>query len=78
MSAERYLAFDSPNYPPLGDAEVELEVHRRLLLPRPESAVRFHEVGSPQVADLRLFPGITAEQQERVVAVLREALRVGA
>lgn len=65
VSAERYLAFDSPNYPPLGDAEVELEVHRRLLLPPPTHAVRFHEVGGPQVADLRLFPGIAAETLER-------------
>jgi dTDP-4-amino-4,6-dideoxygalactose transaminase len=36
------------------------------------------EAAAGEILSLPLFPGITAEQQERVVAVLREALRVGA
>ncbi len=72
VSAERYLAFDSPNYPPLGDAEVELKVHRRRLLPPPAGKVGFHPVatgdGGPVVADLRLFPGITAATLDHFLA----------
>ncbi len=71
VSAERYLAFDSPNFPALGDAEVELRIHRRLLLPAPAGELRFHPVAAPagpQVADLRLFPGISAETLDRFLA----------
>ncbi len=61
VSARRFLAFRSPNYPALGEAGVELTVHRPRLLPAPQGPVAFKEVGAAQVADLRIFPGITPE-----------------
>ena len=61
VSANRFLAFTSPNYPPLGLAGVELTIHREHLLPIPRSPIRFEEVGHAQVVDLRIFPGITPE-----------------
>lgn len=70
VSAERYLAFDSPNYPSLGDAEVELTIHRQRFLPPPEGEVGFAEVGTPRVADIRLFPGITADTLSHFLAPL--------
>ena len=64
VSASRFLAFDSPNYPALGEAGVELAIHREHLLPEPSGAVSFDEVGGAHVADLRIFPGITPETLE--------------
>jgi L-asparaginase len=65
VSAERFRAFASPNYPPLGDAGVHLRIHRERTLPPPEGPVGFHPAGHAQVADVRLFPGITAETLRR-------------
>ncbi len=64
VSARRFLAFRSPNYPILGEAGVELAIHRERTLPAPDGALDFNEVGVAQVADLRIFPGITPETLE--------------
>ena len=64
VSARRFLAFRSPNYPALGEAGVELTIRRERLLPAPDGPVAFTEVGGAQVADLRIFPGITVETLE--------------
>ena len=45
VSARRLLAFQSPNYPALGEAGVDLQIHRQRLLPHPEAALGFDEVG---------------------------------
>ncbi len=74
VSARRFLAFSSPNYPALGEAGVELQVHRRQLLPRPETATTFDPVTDPQVADLRIFPGITPEILEGFLGPLAGAV----
>jgi len=68
VSADRYLAFESPNHPPLGEAQVDLKIHRQRLLPRPSGTIGFTDVGRPQVIDIRLFPGITAELLRRLLA----------
>jgi L-asparaginase len=68
VSADRYLAFESPNYPHLGESEVDLKIHRNRLLPRPSDPVGFTDVGRPQVADIRLFPGMTAAMLRRFLA----------
>jgi L-asparaginase len=70
VSADRFLAFESPNYPPLGHAEVQLEIDRRQLLRRPAGElgfhpVRYHGADIPQVAAIRLFPGIAPTTLER-------------
>ena len=70
VSASRFQAFESPNYPPLGHAGVHLEYHREAALPAPTEPVALESIhrpgrAAPRVADLRLFPGITAEALER-------------
>ncbi len=67
VSARRFLAFSSPNYPALGEAGVELGIHRQHLLPAPEGTPALDEVGGAQVADLRIFPGITPETLESIL-----------
>ncbi len=64
VSARHFLAFRSPNYPALGEAGVELAIHRERILPPPSGPLAFDEVGVAQVADLRIFPGITPETLE--------------
>jgi 60kDa lysophospholipase len=54
-------AFASPNFPPLAEVGVDVEVRRDLVLPAPSGPFRAHTTLSPHVAALRLYPGITAE-----------------
>ncbi len=64
VSANRFLAFNSPNYPPLAEAGVDIKVKGNRLLAPPSEETRFDEVGGAQVADLRIFPGMTCETME--------------
>ena len=74
ISARRFLAFSSPNYPSLGEAGVELSVHHNRLLPEPEETLAFDAVTNPHVADLRIFPGITPEILEGFLGPLAGAV----
>ncbi|MEL7060651.1 MAG: asparaginase [Acidobacteriota bacterium] len=65
VSADRFRAFRSPNFPPLGDAGLELVIHQNRVLTPPKRPTRFRPVGKQQVADIRLFPGITPELLEQ-------------
>lgn len=61
VSAASFQAFQSPNYPPLGKAGVELTIDHEALEPPTGRPFAFQCPGHPQVADLRLFPGISPE-----------------
>ncbi len=74
ISAKRFLAFSSPNYPPLGEAGVDLMIDRSRQLPPPSQPVAFDEVGQAQVADLRIFPGITPETLKGFLGPLQGAV----
>ncbi|MEM7582958.1 MAG: asparaginase [Acidobacteriota bacterium] len=74
VSAKRFLAFSSPNYPALGEAGVELVINPGRQLPTPCEPVSLHEVGQAQVADLRIFPGITPETLEGFLGPLQGAV----
>ncbi|MEM7049557.1 MAG: asparaginase [Acidobacteriota bacterium] len=70
VSAGGFGAFESPNFPALGTAGVDLQVHWDLVLP-PEQGVpqpRFTEVRPAKVVALKLFPGMPPE-------ILANALR---
>ena len=67
VSADALAAFDSPNYPPLGEVGVDIEIRRRLVLPRSSVPFRVRQPGAPKVAALRLFPGIPAEVVRNVL-----------
>lgn len=83
IKADSLDAFDSPNFPRLGEVGIKFELRRDLLLPGvgPE---RFHlpEYGAGRVAVLKLFPGIGAPLLERVLSpplkgLVMEAYGVG-
>ncbi|MEM1202219.1 MAG: asparaginase [Acidobacteriota bacterium] len=67
VSANRFLAFDSPNYPPLGRAGVDLEIYHGRARSRPQGDIAFRPVRDARVADLRLFPGITVDILHRIL-----------
>jgi L-asparaginase len=62
VDARGFQAFDSPNYPHLGQAGIEIDIHREAVRPLPLTPPRLHVQASNQavVATLRLFPGISA------------------
>ncbi|MCB9883027.1 MAG: asparaginase [Planctomycetes bacterium] len=60
VDCDSFAAFASPNYPPLAEAGVSIEVdwkHVRIA-PAGEHAIRLHERMDPNVGVLWLFPGI--------------------
>jgi L-asparaginase len=63
VNADGLDAFASPNYPPLGEAGIDLVIHHERLLHHagPRGALRLAPLGHAVVGALRLFPGISAE-----------------
>lgn len=62
VSAGGLEAFASPNYLPLGEAGVELNIHWERVLPMPAKGtpLRVQRLGQSYVGAVRLFPGISA------------------
>jgi L-asparaginase len=62
VSAHRFDAFDSPNYPLLGVAGTSIEINESALLVLSETNQPLHvqRLTTPNIGTLRLFPGITA------------------
>jgi L-asparaginase len=63
VNAVGFAAFDSPNYPALANAGVEISINHHLLqpMPLPKTAVHMQEIRGPIVGALRLFPGISGQ-----------------
>lgn len=62
VNADGFDAFASPNYPPLGEAGVDLVISHDHVRPQPRSSVlRVSPLSTTFVGALRLFPGISAE-----------------
>jgi L-asparaginase len=69
VNADGLDAFASPNYPPLGEAGIEIRI-RRELVRRPGAhfePLHVQPLDGPVVAALRLFPGIDARLLENVL-----------
>ena len=68
VSADGFAAFDSPNFPPLGTAGIDIEVNWDLVRKaNGQHPLRVHELGSPVVSALRLFPGISPDLLRNVL-----------
>jgi L-asparaginase len=65
-------AFATPNFPPLGDLGIEIEIHHDRVRPPEPVPFRLRPCSTGLVAALRLFPGITGEV---LASVLRPPLR---
>ena len=60
VNAFGFDAFDSPNFPPLAEVGVDIELRADLALPPPSAPLRLRRCGDAEVAALRLFPGLSA------------------
>lgn len=61
ISAQKFNAFDSPNYPHLASIGIDIELQQHLLLPRPNSEFKLQTMSSHFIANFRLFPGFASE-----------------
>jgi len=83
VSASGFAAFDSPNFPPLGNVGIDIDVNWELVRkPKRTKTLRVQELGAPVVSALRLFPGISPELVRNVLrpplqGVVLEAYGVG-
>jgi L-asparaginase len=70
VNATGLRAFDSPNFPPLGAAGVEIEIDWSLVRPRDDDGapLALTELAPAKVVDLKLFPGVSPEIVEHVLA----------
>jgi L-asparaginase len=68
VSADGFAAFDSPNFPPLGTAGIDIEVSWNLVRKsNGEGTLRVAELRAPVVSALRLFPGISPDLLRNVL-----------
>lgn len=61
VSAERFNAFDSPNFPHLATIGIRIELHHRLLLSPPTKPFRLQTITAQFIANFRLFPGFASD-----------------
>jgi L-asparaginase len=68
VSADGFAAFDSPNFPPLGNVGIDIEVNWDLVrAARGAKKLVVKELKRPIVSALRLFPGISPELVRNVL-----------
>lgn len=69
VSADGFAAFDSPNFPPLGAAGIDIEVNWALVRKSDAATpLSVHDPkASPVVSAMRLFPGISPELVRNVL-----------
>lgn len=59
LNANHFDAFDSPNFPPLGESGIEMEVDKHLLLrPEKDKKIKYFRNFSDKVMLIKIYPGI--------------------
>lgn len=61
ISAQRFNAFDSPNYPHLASIGIDIELHQELLLKTPQVSFKLQTIAPHFIANFRLFPGFATD-----------------
>lgn len=61
ISAQRFNAFDSPNYPHLATIGIDIDLHQHLLLQPPKQAFHLQTITPHFIANFRLFPGFASD-----------------
>ena len=61
ISAQRFNAFDSPNYPHLASIGIEIELHQSLLRKPPTQPFHLQTIIPSFIANFRLFPGFASD-----------------
>lgn len=66
VSADDLMAFDSPNYPPLAQAGVRINLESKMIR-KPGAGLNLVEFKEQQIAVLKIFPGIQFEVFENIM-----------
>ena len=61
VSATRFDAFDSPNYPKLATAGTEIEIFEENLFRRTSSELKVRPIAPAEVSSFRIFPGMSID-----------------
>lgn len=69
INAEHFKAFTSPNYPFLIESGVHLKINSEVLLPVSGKELHVHKNLDTNVIILKLFPGISEQLMDAVVAI---------
>lgn len=67
VDASRLDAFDSPNYGPLAEVGIDIELHAQRLRAASEGPFRVSPITNDHVAALRLYPGMSPSIVENVL-----------
>lgn len=57
-SADDFMAFQSPNAPPLAEAGISINYNEAVLLPKPEGKFSFQKLDNIPIGVIKVFPGI--------------------
>ncbi|MBQ6563795.1 MAG: asparaginase [Clostridia bacterium] len=71
-SADDLIAFESPNFPPLAEAGIEIRYNTGLLLPAPKGPFSLQKLQNVPIGVIKVFPGI---QFELFDSIMTERLR---
>jgi L-asparaginase len=75
VSAERLAAFDSPNYPRLGEIGIAVQLNRAALLPHAAvEAFELPDYGSGQVLPIRFVPGLPVRAVQAMLDLAPQAV----
>ena len=82
ISASDLIAFDSPNYPPLGFAQTHITIHHDTLLSSSLPALTPRSIEQHRIATFKLFPGLAVDVLENLLkepiqALILESFGVG-
>ena len=61
ISAQRFNAFDSPNYPHLASIGITIELHQKHLRKKPSKPFNLQTISPHFIANFRLFPGFASD-----------------
>ena len=81
-SADDLIAFESPNYPPLAEAGIEIRYNHAALLPACEEAFSVQPLANVPIGVIKVFPGIQFElfdsiMTERLKGIVIETFGAG-
>lgn len=77
MDASQLHAFDSPNFPLLGQAGVRIEWRSALLRHKPQKPFILRSIKAPMIANLQIFPGISTTLLATLLAQPLDGLALG-
>lgn len=67
MSADSLIAFDSPNYPRIAEAGIDIKYRDSVLMPKSNDPLVLKELDEEPVGVLKIFPGIQIELFESII-----------